>query len=151
MWLKTRLPWKIGRRLHLLWRHSSVAWPHPVNFLPEVAQMMLHKLCKVSAWSSQRFGGHSRKTHGGLHHPPARARVEKKKNNKYVDVMPHSCHWSGADKFKLSHQVHDISRQKLKKNIVWLHNWTPLQQLHISLKMVSTRFSSSGPWSPPPS
>ena len=69
---------KTGQRLYLLWRHSSVTWPDPVTFLLKDAQMIPHNLCKISAWSAQPFGGHSRKTHGGLHHPPPpmRARVQ---------------------------------------------------------------------------
>ena len=56
----------VGRRLFLLWHHSSVAWPDPVTFFsPKVAQRMPHKLCKISAQSAQRLGSHFRKkTHG---------------------------------------------------------------------------------------
>ena len=40
-------------------------WSDSVNFSPpKVAQRIRHKLCKISAISSQRFGGHFRKTHG---------------------------------------------------------------------------------------
>ena len=46
-------------------------------FLPKVAQMMPHKLCKISARSAQPFGGHFRKTHGGcITPPPLRVRVK---------------------------------------------------------------------------
>ena len=61
-------PGKVGRRQYLLWRHSSVTWPDPVNFfLPKAARRMPHKLCKISARSAQRFGATSPS--------PARARV----------------------------------------------------------------------------
>ena len=33
-------------------------------------------LCRISARSAQLFGGHSRKTHGGGHQPPAQERVK---------------------------------------------------------------------------
>ena len=54
-------------------------WPDLTrsNFLPKVAQRMLHKLCKISAWSAQRFGNHIRKTHGGDITPLARTRVKR--------------------------------------------------------------------------
>ena len=69
-WLKTWFPWKVGRRMFSLWRHSSVTWPDPVNFFwQKVAQRMLHKPCRISARSAQRFGGHFRKLRG-LHPPP---------------------------------------------------------------------------------
>ena len=45
-------------------------------FLPKVAQRMPHKLCKFSARSASYFGVHRRKTSGGWHPPPARARVK---------------------------------------------------------------------------
>ena len=74
---ETRFPWKIGRRLYLLWRHSSMAWPDPVIFLPKAAQRMLHKLCKILAQSAQRFESHFRKKlMGGRIDPPARATVK---------------------------------------------------------------------------
>ena len=73
-WLKTRSPWKNGRRLYLLWRHSSVTWPDPVKpFLPKISQRKSHKLCKMSAWSAQCGGSVAvwtkKKTHAGSHHP----------------------------------------------------------------------------------
>ena len=68
----------VGGCKYHLWRHSSVTWPDPINF--KVAQRMPHMLCKISARSAQRFGGHFRKLtvgcispsslHGrGLTHP----------------------------------------------------------------------------------
>ena len=58
-----------------LWRHSHVTGPAPVKQkLPKVAQKMLHKLCKISARSAHRFGGHYRKTVPST--LPARARVK---------------------------------------------------------------------------
>ena len=63
--------WKVGRRPYLLWRHSSVTWPDLANFIfPNVAQMVPHKLCKISARSALRFSGHFRKAHGGCITPP---------------------------------------------------------------------------------
>ena len=43
-WLKTRFPRKIGRRLFLLRRNSSVTWPDTINFLCE----KLRKECHIS-------------------------------------------------------------------------------------------------------
>ena len=42
--------------------------------LPKAAERMPHKLCKISARSAQRFGGNSRKTHGGVSPPPLHGR-----------------------------------------------------------------------------
>ena len=39
---------------------------------------MPHKLCKISVRSAQRFGSHSRKTHGGCTNPPPLARVKQR-------------------------------------------------------------------------
>ena len=62
------ISFKIGRRLYILRRHSSVTWPDKENFWRKGAQRMPHKLCKISARSDQQFGGHFRKkAHGGCH------------------------------------------------------------------------------------
>ena len=47
-WLKTRFPWKVGRRLYLLWRHSSLTWPDLAQSIssPKVAQKMLISYAK---------------------------------------------------------------------------------------------------------
>ena len=81
---------KTSRRLYLLWRHSLVTWFDPVFFLLKVAQMMSHKLCKISARSTPQLGGHFRKTHGAS--PSARERVnllEHAKNEQKLYLVSH--------------------------------------------------------------
>ena len=48
-WLKTRLPWKVGRTLYL-WHHSTMRWPDPVKFFAKSCG----KGCPISYAKFQR-------------------------------------------------------------------------------------------------
>ena len=66
-----------GRRTCLQeWRHNSVAWHDPINFLPEVAPKM-PKVCKKRRRCMPPFFSLSAKKNlRGLRHPPVPARVK---------------------------------------------------------------------------
>ena len=63
--------WKIGRRLFLLWRHSSMIWTDPVKQFPKAVHGMSHKIRKISERPIQLFGVYfRRKTIVGVSPPP---------------------------------------------------------------------------------
>ena len=79
----SRFHWNLAKGCSLC--DVITSWPDltwPIFFSPKVAQRTPHKLWKISAWYSKRFGVQLRKTHGGgLHQPPPPplARVKRRK------------------------------------------------------------------------